>query len=257
MERISYDKSWVSKTILYLMAAAWLVPCALSIVFWKSGIAATLLAILSLLSFCAFCYFAYARYKLSVAGGDLQGRLSDLLIEKIPLNGQGRLLDIGCGSGVLSVEIAVKAPSYQIDAVDYWGGIWGYSKDKCELLAQNRKVADKILFTKASASSLPFAGELFDVVISNMVFHEVADAKNKRDVIKEALRVLKKDGVFAFQDLFKAKKLYGSRDELIAFVRDLEVQELYWEDTSKADFIPPLLRSSMFFGSIAIMWGRK
>jgi ubiquinone/menaquinone biosynthesis C-methylase UbiE len=38
---------------------------------------------------------------------------------------------------------------------------------------------------------LPFADEHFDAVVSNFVFHEVKDVKDKRAVIKEALRVLK------------------------------------------------------------------
>ena len=51
-------------------------------------------------------------------------------------------------------------------------------------------------FQKASASKLPFADESFDVVVSNLTFHEVKDVKDKREVVREALRVVKKGGIF-------------------------------------------------------------
>jgi ubiquinone/menaquinone biosynthesis C-methylase UbiE len=41
-------------------------------------------------------------------------------------------------------------------------------------------------FQKASASALRFEDESFDAAVSNLVFHKVGDAKDKRDVIKEA-----------------------------------------------------------------------
>jgi len=50
--------------------------------------------------------------------------------------------------------------------------------------------------------------------VSNLVFHEVKDTEDKRLVVKEALRVVKKGGDFAFQDLFHEEKIYGDIDDL-------------------------------------------
>ncbi|MFC1863087.1 class I SAM-dependent methyltransferase [Thermodesulfobacteriota bacterium] len=70
-------------------------------------------------------------------------------------------------------------------------------------------VAERVTFVRAYASYLPFDDEAFDVVVSNLVFHEVRDVKDKKLLIKEALRVVKKGGWFVFQDLFLWKQVYG------------------------------------------------
>ena len=82
-----------------------------------------------------------------------------------------------------------------------------------------RALAKGRRFQKASASKLPFADGYFDAAVSNLCFHEVADAKDKREVIREALRVVKKGGKFAFQDLFLLKPVYGDMDALVATIK--------------------------------------
>ncbi|MDD2437510.1 MAG: class I SAM-dependent methyltransferase, partial [Massilibacteroides sp.] len=185
------------------------------------------------------------------------GRISSLVTNKIEENTSGQLLDIGCGSGVLSVDLALKCPQLTIQSIDYWGSMWGYSKEKCENLAKKYGVSDRIRFERASASALPFADETFDLVISNMVFHEVADAKDKREVIKEALRVLKKGGQFVFQDLLLSKQLYGKADDLLLYVEKTGVASVSLEKTKELIDIPTLLNGPMFFGKAALLSGIK
>jgi len=251
------SKNWVSKHTLLLIMGTSIVLGIVAVVFSSINVVAVILSILSGLMLFMFLFMVYAHYQLSPRGGNLQTKISNLLTEKIPTNSKGRLLDIGCGSGVLSVEIALQHPALSINAVDYWGGAWGYSKERCEQLAQQNKVEERIVFTKASASKLPFEDGIFDIVISNMVFHEVADAKDKREVIREALRPLKKGGIFIFQDQFKTKSLYGERDELLEYIKNLGVEKLSFEETGKADFIPSLLNNPIFFGNSAIISGIK
>lgn len=256
MEQKNLDKNWVSKGMLLIMGASCVLLNTLAVVFSSITMLAAILGILGLIMLLMFICFAYARYKMSPSGGDVQGRISAMLLQKLPSPVTGRLLDVGCGSGILSVQTAIENPEVRVDGIDYWGGVWGYSKAKCENLAGENNVSDRITFTKGSASALPFAGETFDCVISNMVFHEVADAKDKREVIKEALRTLKVGGTFAFQDLFKNKKLYGDTEDLVEYVKNLGM-EVQFEETGKAAFVPALLSNPMFFGSAAILWGKK
>ena len=94
------------------------------------------------------------------------------------------------------LEAAINYPQTHIVGIDYWGGQWEYSKESCEKNAQIAGVSERTSFQKASAAKLPFTDEFFDVALSNFVFHEVQDVKDKRAVIKEALRIIKKDGLF-------------------------------------------------------------
>jgi ubiquinone/menaquinone biosynthesis C-methylase UbiE len=135
--------------------------------------------------------------------------------------------------------------------------MWDYSKSICERNAASERVADRVTFQKASASALPFEDESFDAAVSNLVFHEVSDAKNKRDVIKEALRVVKKGGKFAFQDLFLVKRVYGEVDDLLETIKSWGIENVKFLNTSDSDFIPKALRLPFMVGTIGILYGEK
>ena len=187
-------------------------------------------------------YFAYARYAFSPRGRGIQARLWKLLLDRLEWNGAGKALDIGCGNGPLTIALAKRHPDAHVTGIDYWGSAWDYSKTVCERNAEAEGVAGRTSFQKASASALPFEDGSFDAAISNFVFHEVSDIKDKRALVREALRVIKKSGSFAFQDLFLVKGLYGEIDDLLETIRDWGIDEVSFIDTSVSDFIPRVLK---------------
>ena len=205
----------------------------------------------------ALAYFAYARYMFSPRGGDIQAKLWELVLDRLNWNGKGKALDIGCGNGPLTVALARQHPDGHVNGIDYWGKAWDYSKAVCEHNAEAAGVAGRIDFQKASASNLPFEDGFFDAAVSNFVFHEVSDAKDKREVIREALRVVKKGGHFAFQDLFLVKELYGEVDDLLETIKGWGITEVTFIDTSASDFIPSLLKLPFMVGKIGIIYGTK
>ena len=242
--------NWVSKKFIY---APGLVGLALS----AFALVLPALLIISGLSFIVAVYFAYARYLFASEGGNLQDRIVELVLANLDWNAEGQALDVGCGSAALTIKLAKKYPKAQVIGIDYWGKKWEYSKDMCERNAQIEGVSERVAFQKASASSLPFADEQFDAVVSNLVFHEVSDAADKRDVIREALRVLKKGGKFAFQDLFLMKRVYGDIDELIATVRSWGIRKVEFVRTRNSVFIPLALKLPFMLGAMSIITGEK
>jgi SAM-dependent methyltransferase len=202
-------------------------------------------------------YFHRARRWFAADGGDIQNKVLDLLVSYIHWNGNGIALDIGCGSGALTIRLAKKYDEANITGVDYWGGGWGYGQKQCEENAVIEGVADRTEFRQASAAKLPFSDDSFDLVVSNLTFHEVRDSKSKLDLVKEALRVLKRGGGFVFQDLFLLKSFYGTTDELTAAVRTMGVNNLHFVDTSKSSFIPKALKLPFMVGAMGLLYGEK
>jgi SAM-dependent methyltransferase len=218
--------NWVSRRLVY-------VPGLASLALLASALFVQVLIIPFALFFVLFAYFAYARYQFAPQGGNVEDRIRELVLAHLDWDGEGRALDIGCGNAALTIKLAQKYPADRVLGIDYWGSRWEYSKNACERNAKIEGVSDRITFQKASASALPFSDEYFDAVASNLVFHEVSDAADKREVIREALRVVKKGGKFAFQDLFLVKRMYGNVDDLITVIRSWGI--------SKVEFVPARL----------------
>jgi len=242
--------NWVSRKLLFASGA-------LGLFFLGFAFLAPMLILVALFFFLAFFYFTYARYQFSPRGGNLQARIRGLVLDYLKWDGNGEVLDIGCGNGPLAIEAAKKYRNAKAIGIDYWGSAWDYSRKACEENAMQEGVSERVAFQKASAASLPYPDGRFDAVVSNFVFHEVADVKNKRDLIHEALRVVKKGGVFAFQDLFLVKKIYGGTDDLLAAINAHGVERVDLAKTNKLDFIPGLLRLPFMVGEIGILYGKK
>lgn len=92
-----------------------------------------------------------------------------------------RMLEIGCGSGIISQYFA-KHPSdrYEVYAVD---------------VLDSRVAFDGYKFQIISDSVLPFFDDYFDLVISNHVIEHVGDKATQIRHLRELKRVLKPGGV--------------------------------------------------------------
>jgi SAM-dependent methyltransferase len=114
-----------------------------------------------------------------------------------------------------------------------------------------------VTFQKASAVSLPFDDEYFDAAVSNFVFHTVSSFKDKRELIREALRVVKKGGKFSFQDEFLVKQLFGDIDDLVDTIKSWGITEVEFVKTRGADFVPQALKLPFMLGTMGIIKGEK
>jgi ubiquinone/menaquinone biosynthesis C-methylase UbiE len=248
-DQVNYG-NWVYLKLIYI-------PAALSIIFLGLSYF-SLYFLIGTAGFLAPCiYIIYAYRQFSPGGGDLQTKIRGLVLENLSWKGKGKLLDIGCGNGALAIEVARKYPTAQVTGIDFWGPKWEYSQQACEKNSELAGVAGRTHFQKASAASLPFKDESFEAAVSNLVFHEVADARDKKAVIKEALRVVQKGGFFAFQDLFLQKSLYGDPRELVTLIKSWGVQEVCFINTSDREFIPAAMKSPLIIGRIGIIYGKK
>ena len=250
MEKQAEYGNWVPNRIIYLTGF-------LGATFLGSGLILWVLIIPAVMFLLFTVYFLYARYQFSPQGINLQDRIWNLVLENLDWNGEGRVLDIGCGNGALTIKLAQKYPKAQIVGIDYWGKNWEYSKNVCERNAQIEGVNERVEFQKANAESLPFDDGYFDASVSNFVFHMVGNYKDKRKVIREALRVVKKEGDFSFQDEFLVKQLFGDIDDLIETIKSWGISKVEFVNTRDADFIPWSLKLPFILGTMGIIKGKK
>lgn len=242
--------NWVPVKMIVAPGVLGLV-CLLLGLRWRSLLIPTVL-------FCAVAlYFAVAWWIFSARGGRVQDQVLDLLLEHMPEAAAGRILDIGCGNGALAIKAARRFPSATVTGVDYWGKSWDYSIKVCEGNAAACGLSGRVDFRQGSASSLPFEDGSFDLVISNLVFHEIRDAQDKREPLREALRVLKPGGMFVLQDLFLLKPYFGTPQELQDTLRGWDMRQVEFIRTCDREFIPGWVKLPFMLGTLAILRGVK
>ncbi len=213
--------------------------------------------ILFLVSLVSLLLPLYAYVMFSQRGGRFQDKVYNLIIQRLGAEVKGKFLDIGSGNGMLAVKLAQQHPEVEVVGIDSWGKDWEYSKRVCEDNALLVQVASRVHFQKGDAAALEFAADTFDGAISNLTFHEVRSAPDKRAVVQEALRVVKPGGVFAFVDYFYEEKYYGEAADFEKYLRALGFSQVKCEPLQNAMAIPVLLRHPKIFGKVGIVSGRK
>lgn len=72
----------------------------------------------------------------------------------VNLEEQGKMLDIGTGSGSLIIKLAKAFPESQLTGIDYWGSDWEYSEAQCRRNAELEGVSKRVTFLKAAAKAV-------------------------------------------------------------------------------------------------------
>lgn len=260
-EKTNYG-NWVPEKALYMLFGVavifGVIAVAVQVILMEPSIAIAA-GIICILTFAMAVYMLICHETFAFGKGNMMAGVHEHLVGHLDWDGEGKLLDIGCGAAALTVRCAKAFPKAQITAMDYWGAEWNYAKEQCEKNAKIEGVADRISFQKGDAAKMDFPDETFDAVVSNFVFHEVRTAKDKRDVVKEALRVVKKGGAFSFQDMFSQKALYGDMNEFVDILRAEGVSEVHYIGNleKKLDFIPRFVTTPWMISGMGIIYGKK
>ena len=103
------------------------------------------------------------------------------LLELDSRPGPLRLLEVGTGSGGIAHYFGTHPSGrFEVDAVD---------------VVDNRLVREGFRYTPVTDTTLPFADECFDIVLSNHVIEHVGDEAAQMTHLSELRRVLKPDGI--------------------------------------------------------------
>ena len=132
------------------------------------------------------------------------------LISELDLRGPERILDLGCGNGALTAEIAALVPDGSVLGID--------ASESMIKTAQADHGAANLCFELQNIDSIDFESQ-FDVVVSNAALHWV---KDHRKLLANVLQCLKERAVARFQ--FAGD---GNCSNLIAVLREVMAEEDY------------------------------
>ena len=122
---------------------------------------------------------AYERFM-----GRWSRQLAPLLVDFAALPDNGRVLDIGSGTGALAFEVAKRLTGVQVTGIDPSGEYMEYARSR-------NRFPDRVTFQTGDAQQMEFTDGSFAASVSMLVFNFIPDAEK---AVREARRVTRPKG---------------------------------------------------------------
>lgn len=185
-----------------------------------------------------------------------QAEYDQHLLSLLDLAASDRVLDLGCGTGVLTRMIGD-----QLDAAAGGESVGIDAAARMIAVARKKRASDSCRFEVMAAEDLAFPDASFDAVVSSLFFHHV-QMDLKQRALAEAYRVLKPGGRLVIADMHIPTSWMGA---LVSHVsRWFFLQPQIGENIRgvlpgvmvQAGFIPPEIVAT-YFGYVAVFNTRK
>lgn len=161
-------------------------------------------------------------------------RFKRRLIEQAGIRGGHRVLDLGCGTGTLTVMVKQAHPGAEVVGLDGDAKVLEIARSKADMAGV------ELTLDQGMAYQLPYAGGSFDRVLSSLVLHHLTAADKKR-TLADVFRVLRGGGEFHVVDFGPPRTLY-SRLAAIVSARSEQVAD------NVRGRLPEIFREAGFVG---------
>ncbi len=162
--------------------------------------------ILSITIILSLCFLAGIAI---VVLGSRVGRLKqrEKLLDSLTWRGSERILDAGCGTGLLLNAAARRLTSGLAVGVDLWRSQDQSGNRPAITLANARAkgVPDRVRIVTGDVRDPPFASDSFDIVICGLVIHNILDSSGRRRALEGMVRVLRPGGQLLLIDMFHTR----------------------------------------------------
>jgi SAM-dependent methyltransferase len=130
------------------------------------------------------------------------------LIQQAHIQPGMRALDLGCGTGTLTVLIKQTHPEVDVVGLDGDLTVLEIARSKAN------QAGVKITLDHGMAFQLPHPDNSFDRVLSSLVFHHLT-SENKLHAMREIYRVLRPGGELHIVDFGKPRRIYARLISLV------------------------------------------
>jgi arsenite methyltransferase len=126
----------------------------------------------------------------------------------IKLKGDEKILDIGCGRGLMLIESAKMLTSGKAFGIDIWSNedqasnTYGATVKNGEIAGVNHKIE----LQTCDMRVLNFEDNSFDLVVSSWAIHNIKEKPERQKALSEIIRVLKPSGQIVISDIENQKE---------------------------------------------------
>lgn len=164
--------------------------------------------------------------------GPFADSLRKWLLQQADIHPGQRVLDLGCGTGLLTMMVKRSVPEAQVTGLDSDENILAIAKRKAESAQLS------IQWEHALATGMPFPDRMFDVTVSSFVTHHLISVE-KVSAFKEVHRILLPGGCFHILD-------FGPPSNLLTRVQAAVVKHLERTADNFEGRITPMLMEAGF-----------
>lgn len=128
------------------------------------------------------------------------------LVADMPLSGDERVLDLGCGRGAVMAMMAKRLSTGAVVGLDLWtADQTGNTPGAAQRNLAAEGVSARAVVVTANMTGLPLRDNSFDVVVSSMAIHNIDHFRRSKQgclrAIEEAVRVLRPGGRIIIADI--------------------------------------------------------
>jgi arsenite methyltransferase len=142
--------------------------------------------------------------------------MRERVIDALALQGGERVLDGGCGRGLLLVAAAKRLPRGEAVGIDLWSAR-DLSENRPEAALENARregVENCVKVVTGDMTRMPFSDASFDAAVASLSIHNIRSHEGRMAAVKEIVRVLKPGGRVAIVDIARTGEYVGAFRQL-------------------------------------------
>ena len=146
--------SWMSNPVFYIIGGIGFLAAVLAVLsFYVLHVAVlgVLFTVITIAILVLLIWITWIRRQYAFGGGGIMEQVHRVVLSHLDYDGEGKILEVGCGSGALTIRSALTWPKAKVIGVDYWGAVYNYSKALCEKNAAREGVASRCVFQHGDA----------------------------------------------------------------------------------------------------------
>ncbi|RUO95670.1 methyltransferase type 11 [Jimgerdemannia flammicorona] len=155
----------------------------------------------------------------------------DVVLDELELRGNEKVLDAGCGRGLMLLGAAKRVEEGRVVGVDIWSQEDQYKNAPENTLANAVAEGiplDRVRLQDGDLRDLSFIPSYsFDVVLSSLTIHSIRSREGRRQAIAEMVRVLRPGGRIALLDLWHVGEC-AQMLEQTGWVVQVRRSGIYW-----------------------------
>ncbi len=134
--------------------------------------------------------------------------LATRMMEELKWRGREKVLDVGCGRGLLSIIAARKAPYGEVLGIDVWNQeqLSENTKETAYANAATERVSNLVRFEDGDVTSLRFAPNSFDKIVSSLTMHAIGSRDVRNKAIVNLVKYLRPGGEIAILDILHSRE---------------------------------------------------